>query len=103
LVFGGHGMVVQFGSSLLAIGATEVGIDHDYTAIPTLQALRPYLSANARVYIAACKVGYDTELLSNISNALGGVPVYGFTNFVTATNLGIAVLVDTGVGESIDD
>ena len=61
--------------------------------------LTPYFTKDASVYIMACRTGHSTKLLQKVSRALGGVPVHGYTNWITTTDFLATATVDTGVGD----
>jgi len=101
LVIGCHGNGLDTGSGVFHIGATPyVSSKDDAEELKKkLAPIVPWLTAHADVYILTCKAGKSTVLLGMVSDALGGVAVHGFTDFIYTTSF----LGYTSVDDQTDD
>jgi hypothetical protein len=99
LVIGSHGTGEPTNSGHFRLGKTII-MEGDDKELHLLGAMRRFLVRDAEVYILACRTGYATDLLRKVSYALGGVRVYGYTEFITTTSYGFfGVGVDDGTSD----
>lgn len=101
LVIGSHGS----GDPTTRLGGVfylgKNAVFHDsYQYLEILGTIKRFLVRDAAVYILACRTGNDTRVLQAVSRALGGVRVYGYTDYITSTSYGfLGVSVDDGTGD----
>ena len=94
LVIGCHGSTGVF-----HIGATTYTWDDADKLKTKLAPIVPWLTAHADVYLLSCKVANKPLALSILSDALGGVAVHGFTDWIYTTSF----LGYTSVDDQTDD
>ncbi|BDC51442.1 hypothetical protein F183_A37580 [Bryobacterales bacterium F-183] len=88
---GGH---FYIGSTVITSG---IGSRNEHAL---LRRVAPFLSRDAHVYILACRTGNDRSVLSKVSECLGGIPVHGYTNYITTTSFGpYYTALDDGTGD----
>jgi len=97
LVIGSHGAGLPGGYGHFYIGENTLDVKDE--RIEYLSLIKPYLAADADVYILACKTGFDEPLLQRVSRVLGGVRVHGYTEFITTTNYLFFIDVDDGTDD----
>jgi len=99
LVIGSHGTGEPGNAGYFRLGTTIISSGDD-KEIHLIGTIKNFLVRGAEVYILACRTGHATDLLRKLSFALGGVRVYGYTDFITTTNYGFfGVGVDDGTGD----
>jgi hypothetical protein len=112
LVIGSHGTGLPTGYGLFYIGRdkiqtgegwwegkyVEIG-EAERQRLDCLRVLAPVFARDADVYVMACKTGNDGALLRKVSQALGGVRVHGYTDYITTTNYWLSVSVDDGTDD----
>ena len=97
LIIGSHGSGIPSGYGTFHIGSTL--LNHEDDDINLLKRVAHLFVKEADVYIMACRTGYDQALLRKVSNALGGVRVHGYTDYITTTNYGLFVTLDDGTDD----
>jgi hypothetical protein len=98
LVIGSHGSGIDSGYGNFHIGKTVINTDpDDYKMLKQkLWPIRTVLAAHAHVYLLSCRTGKSTALLGGVSDALGGIAVHGFTDYISTLNLYVYTSVDDG-------
>jgi len=100
LVIGAHGAGSWSGGGFFYIGSNVVtSSDTEYFKI--LSGLAPLFTKDASVYIMACQTGYNEDLLKKLSQAWGGIPVYGYTGLITTSDYWLWISVDKGGDEVV--
>jgi hypothetical protein len=98
LVIGSHGFGHDDGSGFFRIGREIMMADDPRLVL--LGTIKKFLTRDAEVYILACRTGRAKKLLQQVSFHLGGVRVYGYTDYITSTNFGpLGTMLDDGTDD----
>jgi hypothetical protein len=98
LIIGSHGRPGRDG--WFRIGNTIID-SYSLADFEKLRRLRGFFAEGARVFIMACRVGQRLLLLQKVSTALGGVGVYGYTDYIWVNPFSVTYGFDKGGTQNV--
>jgi hypothetical protein len=97
LVIGSHGAALGDGNGFFHIG--ENTLNYNDNRMLQFKVLRPLFAPDGAVFLLSCRTGRDATLLRQVSRCFGGIPVHGYTDYITTTNYLFLTTVDDGTDD----
>jgi hypothetical protein len=97
LVIGSHGAAFGDGNGSFHIG--ENTISYNDERMRQFIHLKPLFAPGGAVVLLSCRTGRDGALLRQVSRCFGGIPVHGFTDYITTSNYLFWTSVDDGTDD----